>query len=129
MILQITLFIVAFLLFYLGAKNYSFSRFTGIYQVKTGNTGNKLTAKKELNKSGILKYIRHPWYTGALLIIWARDIYLSVIIENVIITLYMIIGTYWEEQKLVHEFGESYREYKKQVSMFIPVKWLARKII
>ncbi len=125
-IFRVIIIFVAFLLFYLGAKQYSFSKFIGIYQVKTGHTGGKLITDKELNISGILKYIRHPWYTGALFIIWARDIYLSVILENLVITIYIIIGTYLEEQKLVYEFGESYKKYRKQVSMFITLKWLKK---
>ena len=33
-----------------------------------------------------------------------------------------------EERKLVAEYGDEYREYQKQVSMFIPYKWLKSKI-
>jgi protein-S-isoprenylcysteine O-methyltransferase Ste14 len=52
----------------------------------------------------------------------------SVLIVNSILTLYLIIGTILEENKLVLEFGEPYRLYKKNVSMLFPYKWLQSKI-
>jgi protein-S-isoprenylcysteine O-methyltransferase Ste14 len=45
-----------------------------------------------------------------------------------VISAYFIIGTILEERKLLLEFGERYREYQKNVSMFIPYKWLKTKI-
>jgi protein-S-isoprenylcysteine O-methyltransferase Ste14 len=49
---------------------------------------------------------------------------ISVIIVNVILTSYLIVGTHLEEKKLVMEFGEKYLIYQKRVSMLIPYKWL-----
>ncbi len=72
--------------------------------------------------------IRHPWYLGGILIVWARDLSLSTILNNTVITSYFIIGTVLEERKLVREFGEPYREYQRNVSMFFPCKWLKAKI-
>ena len=62
-------------------------------------------------------------------LIWARRIDVSAIMVNVILTVYLIVGTYLEEKKLVREFGESYRSYQKKVSMLIPYKWLKSNII
>jgi protein-S-isoprenylcysteine O-methyltransferase Ste14 len=39
-----------------------------------------------------------------------------------------VIGTFLEEQKLVLEFGDQYKVYQRQVSMFIPLKWLGSKL-
>jgi protein-S-isoprenylcysteine O-methyltransferase Ste14 len=39
-----------------------------------------------------------------------------------------VIGTILEERKLVREFGEPYREYQRNVSMFFPYKWLKARI-
>jgi protein-S-isoprenylcysteine O-methyltransferase Ste14 len=39
-----------------------------------------------------------------------------------------VIGTLLEERKLVLEFGDKYKEYQRQVSMFIPLKWLREKL-
>jgi protein-S-isoprenylcysteine O-methyltransferase Ste14 len=40
-----------------------------------------------------------------------------------VLSAYLVIGTLLEERKLVLEFGDKYREYQRQVSMFIPLKW------
>jgi protein-S-isoprenylcysteine O-methyltransferase Ste14 len=48
----------------------------------------------------------------------------SVIIVNVILSSYLIVGTYLEDKKLIWEFGEKYLIYQKRVSMLVPYKWL-----
>ncbi len=115
-------------LFYAGSKHYDGSQFLGIRQIKDNSTTKVLTESGELNTSGILGYIRHPWYTGAIAIIWARDIDKVSIIVNLILTIYLIAGTILEEQKLVKEFGDQYRDYQKNVSMLLPLKWLNLKL-
>jgi protein-S-isoprenylcysteine O-methyltransferase Ste14 len=35
-------------------------------------------------------------------------------------TLYILIGAYFEERKLLREFGAAYVEYKKKTAMLIP---------
>jgi len=53
----------------------------------------------------------------------------SVIFVNVILTFYLIVGTFLEEKKLIGEFGEKYAAYQNRVSMLIPFKWLRSKIV
>jgi protein-S-isoprenylcysteine O-methyltransferase Ste14 len=36
------------------------------------------------------------------------------------VTLYFIIGAYFEERKLLRDFGEAYAEYKRRTPMLIP---------
>jgi protein-S-isoprenylcysteine O-methyltransferase Ste14 len=63
-----------------------------------------------------------------MIIVWGRDLDVSAIITNLIITGYFIIGTFLEERKLSTQFGEAYKEYQKRVSMFFPYKWLKSRI-
>lgn len=58
-----------------------------------------------------------------------RQMDVSAMVVNVILTIYLIVGTVLEEKKLVSEFGEKYRNYQEKVSMLIPYKWLKEKII
>lgn len=88
-----------------------------------------ITDTGELDTSGVLGMTRHPWYLATMLLIWARQMDVSAIIVNVILTAYLIVGTYLEEKKLVREFGEKYLAYQKRVSMLVPYKWLKSKII
>jgi protein-S-isoprenylcysteine O-methyltransferase Ste14 len=74
--------------------------------------------------TGILGVIRHPWYVGGMLIVWARPLDISAIITNTIITGYFVVGAILEERKLRRVFGDAYREYQEKVSMFFPCKWL-----
>jgi len=108
-------------------RRYSMSRFLGIEQIR-GKSGKGLTETGELDSSGILGVIRHPWYVAVFILLWASDLTPSEIIVNVILSSYLIIGTLLEERKLVLEFGDRYRQYQHEVSMFIPVKWLKAKL-
>jgi protein-S-isoprenylcysteine O-methyltransferase Ste14 len=125
---QVFLFIVAIYLFFAGMTHYDPLQFLGIRQVKQRSISEGMTKTGKLNATGILGTIRHPWYVGAIAFIWARQLDVSAIIVNIILTAHLIIGTYLEERKLIAEFGDEYRAYQKEVPMFIPYKWLKSKI-
>ena len=128
MIVKYLLLATSIILFVAGGRHYSMSRFLGIRQIKTGRANPTLSEYDAFDISGILSAIRHPWYTASIMVIWARDISLSTLLINIVISTYFVIGTILEERKLFLEFGENYREYQKNVSMFIPYKWLKGKI-
>lgn len=71
--------------------------------------------------SGLYKYIRHPLYTFGLLFIWLTPV-MTVNMLTVYIgaTIYIVIGAYFEEQKLCCEFGEEYAAYKAKTPMLFP---------
>lgn len=117
------------LLLFLGGRHYDARQFLGIKQIREATSDTALTVSGELDTSGILGITRHPWYLATMLLIWARPMDATAIIVNVILTMYLIVGTYLEEKKLVREFGEIYRNYQRNVSMLIPHKWLKSKII
>ena len=126
---QVILLAISFLLFFLGGRHYDVRQFLGIQQIKKGTSHKAITDTGELNTSGVLGITRHPWYLAALLLIWARQMDVSIIVVNLILTFYLIVGTLLEERKLLREFGEEYRTYQKKVSMLIPYKWFKSKII
>lgn len=77
----------------------------------------------ELMIAGIHRYMRHPLYLGTFMAIWGAWIvfpYLSLLIANTIITGYTLYAIKLEEDKLVAEFGEQYREYQKTVPKLLP---------
>ena len=76
-----------------------------------------------LEQTGLHKYVRHPLYSGTLLLIWSIFLWqptISNFISALCLTLYTIVGTYFEEKKLVMEFGEKYIAYAKKVPMLVP---------
>lgn len=127
LIIKYLLLLGGLFLFAAGARHYSLWQFFGIHQIRTGQTGSALSENAVFDTTGILGIIRHPWYTGGIMVIWASDIYLLSLLNNTILSIYFVIGTLLEERKLIIEFGDSYREYQKNVSMLVPYKWLMRK--
>ena len=63
-----------------------------------------------------------------LLIIWARPLDASAILTNLVVTGYFLVGTCLEERKLTAQFGQEYTDYQQRVSMFVPLKWMARRM-
>jgi protein-S-isoprenylcysteine O-methyltransferase Ste14 len=120
---------IAVLLFFLGGRHYDARQVLGLRQIREGISNKVITDTGELNTSGVLGITRHPWYLATILFIWGRQLDVSAILVNVILTFYLIVGTYLEEKKLIGEFGEKYLAYQKRVSMLIPYKWLQSKII
>jgi protein-S-isoprenylcysteine O-methyltransferase Ste14 len=128
-LVQIILLGTGALLFFLGARHYDARQLLGIKQIQEGTSDKAITASGELDTSGVLGVIRHPWYSAGMLLVWARPLDVSIIIVNINLTAYLIIGTVLEEKKLVREFGQKYRAYQERVSMFFPYKWIKSEII
>lgn len=127
-IVQVFLLAVSAYLFVAGGRHYSWARFCGISQIKAGRAGRSLADSSTFVVSGIHQIIRHPWYLGGILIVWAQDLSASTILINMVISVYFMIGAVLEERKLVIEYGEKYREYQRSVSMFFPWQWLKARI-
>lgn len=73
--------------------------------------------------TGVHRYMRHPLYLGTFLFIWGLFGLFpsaSLMISNIIITVYTLLALEWEEQKLLHQFGDRYRKYQKRVPKLIP---------
>ncbi len=103
-----------------GAKAYDLWQYLGFRQLLGGKTHLTLSKSGHLSREGILGIVRHPWYTGTILIVWARPMDVDALIANIILTLYTLIGTLLEERKLLNEFGEEFAAYQKAVPMLIP---------
>jgi protein-S-isoprenylcysteine O-methyltransferase Ste14 len=68
--------------------------------------------------------VRHPLYTAGLIFIWLIPIMSSNLLAlNVGITLYLYIGSIFEERKLLAEWGDEYRTYQRKVPRLIPLPW------
>jgi protein-S-isoprenylcysteine O-methyltransferase Ste14 len=70
---------------------------------------------------GPYRWIRHPLYLSALLLLWSYpDLTLDRLLLNLLFTGWVIAGTLLEERKLVASYGETYRSYQREVPMMIP---------
>lgn len=75
----------------------------------------------QLVTRGLYRVVRHPLYTFSLLFLWltptmsvnSLTLYLGA-------TLYIFVGAYFEERKLLRDFGAAYADYKRKTPMLIP---------
>ena len=73
--------------------------------------------------SGWHRFVRHPWYSLGLVLLWTRDMSAASLISTLAITVYFVVGSRLEERKLLVEFGERYREYQRRVPGLLPRPW------
>jgi len=98
-------------------SQYDIREFIGIHQIK----GNLETQAMQLD--GLLSYVRHPLYSGSIIAILGFFIFAPTTTNLVTIfcfIMYFIIGIYFEEKKLIQEFGEKYLDYRRNVPALIP---------
>ncbi|MEN8173315.1 MAG: isoprenylcysteine carboxylmethyltransferase family protein, partial [Chloroflexota bacterium] len=75
----------------------------------------------ELTIRGLYHWVRHPLYSAGLLFIWLTPLMtLNILALNIGLTLYIIIGTRFEERRLCVEFGDAYAAYQEEVPMLVP---------
>jgi protein-S-isoprenylcysteine O-methyltransferase Ste14 len=81
--------------------------------------------KKKLVIRGLYNWVRHPLYTAGLIFIWSTPIMTrNLLVLFFSFSLYLFIGAYFEERRLLKEYGESYVNYCKRTPMIIPgVDW------
>jgi protein-S-isoprenylcysteine O-methyltransferase Ste14 len=67
------------------------------------------------------RWIRHPLYAGFIIAFWAApNMSVGHLFFAIATTGYILIGIFLEERDLVGEFGDRYRQYRKQVGMLFP---------
>ncbi len=95
-----------------------------IYGAK-GDISNKARyrTKDELVTGGIYKYMRHPQYTGIILVTLGMLIHwptlITLLMWPVLILAYYGLAKR-EEKEMKRKFGEVYQKYKNKVPMFLP---------
>lgn len=102
-------------------RSYDNAEFLGTRQLKESRVD--ITEKGSFKLSALHRYVRHPWYALALVLIWTRDMNTSFLISAILMSLYFIIGSRLEEDKLIAFHGDQYRLYRKYVAALIPLPW------
>jgi protein-S-isoprenylcysteine O-methyltransferase Ste14 len=79
--------------------------------------------KMPLQVNGLHRYMRHPLYSGTLLLCIGICMALPQL-KNwyvlILMVVYLLIGIWLEEKKLIRHFGDAYVQYKKSVKRLIP---------
>ncbi len=122
-LLQALLLLYVLIMFHGGKKVYDMEYFLGLKQWREYRSGARNSREIPFRCSGILRHVRHPWYSGGLALLWAAGPVTDVnLISRMVLSLYLVIGTMLEERKLKEELGHRYIEYCRQVPMLVPWK-------
>lgn len=97
-------------------------RFAGLSQLRAYLSGDPLPLPPEpLRITGVYRWVRHPLYLFSLMALWPvtvmRGAYLGFCIGA---TLYFMIGSLYEERRMIAEFDDAYREYQRKTAWLIP---------
>lgn len=116
-----TLAVVAIAGFFWTLRQYDGKEFIGLRQIKEKTT--PVYDLENFQLSIPHRFVRHPWYCAALVILWTRDIHITQLITYGLITLYFILGSRLEERKLIQYHGDVYRAYQQKVPALFPLPW------
>lgn len=98
-------------------RSYHLGAFIGTVQLR----GTDDTAAA-LSVSGLHRWMRHPLYSAVLLIVWGMARSELDVATACWVTLYLIIGSRIEEQRLIARYGDAYRRYRSTTPAFLP-RW------
>ncbi|MBN2229616.1 MAG: hypothetical protein JW779_08465 [Candidatus Thorarchaeota archaeon] len=79
--------------------------------------------KPELITGGIYARVRHPLYLATIMVFGAMALiypFLVVIVFALSMIFYTMIGAYFEERKLMIQYGTEYEKYKKHAGFIVP---------
>jgi protein-S-isoprenylcysteine O-methyltransferase Ste14 len=91
--------------------------FLGFEQLMVKSAG----SETRMVTGGLYHWVRHPLYSAGLVFIWLTPVMtINLLVLNIGLTIYLVVGAIYEERKLVREFGDLYLDYQKRVPMLIP---------
>ncbi|MGB2896497.1 MAG: isoprenylcysteine carboxylmethyltransferase family protein [Anaerolineales bacterium] len=108
---------LAAILLLLGLLQTDSLHFLGLRQISHPEA----SEQSELVINGLYCHVRHPLYSAGLLFIWLTPVMTtSLLALNLGLTLYIVIGSIFEERRLVDQFGQAYRDYQRRVPRLVP---------
>ncbi len=113
-LVQLAMLALACWLFWAGGRRYDLGRFVGTVPEPAA------APPEPLVTDGLHGRIRHPLYAGAYLLLWGvvHDPFsLATAIWG---SLYLFIGTAFEERRLRRVYGAAYDDYRRRVPSLVP---------
>ncbi|MEX2454496.1 MAG: isoprenylcysteine carboxylmethyltransferase family protein [Rhodospirillaceae bacterium] len=104
----------------LALREYDRGRLLGLAQIRAPD----LPEDETLRVEGLHRYVRHPLYGGLFLALWGQAQTEFGLATAAWASLYLLIGTAFEERRLAALYGEDYLAYRRRVPAFVP--WRGR---
>jgi protein-S-isoprenylcysteine O-methyltransferase Ste14 len=97
-------------------------RFGGVTQLLAYVSGQPLPLPPEaLRTDGVYAFVRHPLYLFSLLMLWPMATMTeSLLAFNIAATVYFVVGSLIEEERMVADFGQPYLDYRQRVAWLVP---------
>ncbi|MFP4439511.1 MAG: methyltransferase family protein [Chloroflexaceae bacterium] len=98
--------------------------FLGLRQLNPADSSNdpvRATEQPHLVVAGPYRWVRHPLYFFGLPAIWLiPQMTVNRLVLALVFSLYLYVGTFFEERRLLREFGAEYRAYQRRVPRLLP---------
>ena len=100
-----------------GVKQTGFIAFSGLGQLADPD----IETRRPLVTDGLYRWVRHPLYSAGLVFIWLIPHMTSNLLAlNLGLSLYIFVGTYFEERKLRKAFDPAYAAYQRRTPLYFP---------
>ena len=117
-------YVLGWVIIVMALREYDLGRFSGVAQIRAQKAGITLSEDEPLVIGGLHRFVRHPLYLGAYLILWGGatgDFGLATAVWG---SAYLAVGAGFEDRKLLVLYGNEFRDYKDRVPAVIP--WRGR---
>ena len=105
---------------WLGIRAHDNRSFLGVRQIVDRRNGCDV-AVPALSRDGVLNLVRHPYYfSGLLVVVLYADFTTTNVAFRTVFVLYLLLGAWLEERKLLTVFGDAYRQYRREVPALWP---------
>lgn len=112
---------LAIIAFFWSLKYYDGSEFLGLRQLRLRI--HDVRDQEQFHISPLHRFVRHPWYSLGLVIIWTQEMDPARLVSALAMTIYFLGGSILEERKLLVYHGKVYRIYREKVPGLVPRPW------
>lgn len=97
---------------------YDAGRLLGLSQVRRPDA----PEDEPLRLDGPHRWVRHPLYAFAFLVLWGAALAPLGLATALWGSFYLVVGSRFEERRLLALYGQSYADYRRRVPAFLPWK-------
>ncbi|MGB0681092.1 MAG: methyltransferase family protein [Magnetovibrionaceae bacterium] len=101
-------------------RGYDLGRFAGTEQLRRARAGLPPEDDEPLRIEGLNRYLRHPLYLAAYLILWGGAVDDRGLATALWGSVYLWLGARFEERRLLARYGQAYAEYRDRTPSVIP---------